>query len=162
MHTDVVVGEVAARQYGLITLGQARAAGVTEGQVRRRLATGEWRRLRPRVFVLVGAPATWEQAVLASVFGAGHGAVASHLCAAALHGFPDVLRDTLEVTAPVGWNPKIRSLCIHRTQSLPPYDVRVVDGIPVTSYARTLVDCTGRLSLGQIARALDAGLVRGT
>jgi hypothetical protein len=43
---------------------------------------------------------------------------------------------------------------------LPGHDVRVVDGIPCTSYARTLVDCTGRWSLGQIARALDAGLVR--
>lgn len=160
MHTDVMVGMIAARQYGLITLGQARAAGVTEGQVRRRLATHEWRRLRPGVFALVGAPSTWEQAVRASVFAAGHGAVASHLCAAALHGFPDARRDIVEVTAPVGRNPKIRGLRIHRTQSLPSYDVRVVDGIPVTSYARTLVDCTGQLSLGQIARALDAGLVR--
>jgi hypothetical protein len=123
--------------------------------------TGEWRRLRPGVFALVGAPSTWEQAALGSVLAAGDGAVASHLCAAALHGFPDVLRDTLEVTAPVGRNPKIRGLRIHRTRTLPSYDVRVVDGIRVTSFARTLVDCSGRLSLGQIARALDAGLVRG-
>lgn len=49
---------------------------------------------------------------------------------------------------------------MHRPGLLPDYDVRVVGGIPVTSYARTLVDCTGRMSLGQIARALDAGLVK--
>ena len=43
---------------------------------------------------------------------------------------------------------------------MPEHDVRIIAGIPATSYARTLVDCTGRMSLGQIARALDAGLVR--
>jgi hypothetical protein len=71
------------------------------------------------------------------------------------------MRDTVEVTVPSGRHPKLRGFVVHRTQVLPAHDVRVVDGIPTTSFARTLVDCTGRLSLGQIARALDAGLVRG-
>jgi very-short-patch-repair endonuclease len=65
-----------------------------------------------------------------------------------------------EVTARPGRNPKIPGVRVHRPALLPDHDMRVVGGIPTTSYARTLVDCTGRSSLGQIARALDAGLVR--
>jgi very-short-patch-repair endonuclease len=49
---------------------------------------------------------------------------------------------------------------VHRSRTLADYERRVVDRIPVTSFARTLVDCSGRLSLGQLARALDAGLIR--
>jgi very-short-patch-repair endonuclease len=160
VHVDVVVGTIAAGQDGLVTLQQARDAGVTDGQVRRRLRTSEWRRVRHGVFVIAGAPPSWEQTILAAVLAAGPGAVASHWSAAMLHGFPDASKGRPEVTAPPGRNPKIRDLRIHRPALLPDYDVRVVDGIPVTSYARTLVDCTGVMSLGQIARALDAGLVR--
>lgn len=87
--------------------------------------------------------------------------MASHLTAAGINCFPDGLRTNFfEVTAEPGTHPKIPGVKVHRPMLLPDYDVRVVNGIPSTSYARTLVDCTGRLSLGQIARALDAGLVR--
>lgn len=160
VHTDVVAGQIAAGQHGLITIGQALEAGISEGQVRRRLRTAEWRRVYPGVFALAGTPATWEQKVLGSVLAAGPGAVASHLSAAALHDFPDAVRELPEVTARPGTNPKVRNIRVHRPATLPDYDVRVVNAIPVTSFARTLVDCTGRMSLGQIARALDAGLVR--
>lgn len=98
--------------------------------------------------------------MLAVVLAAGPGAVASHLCAAVLRGFPDAVGDALEVTAFPGRHPRIPEVRVHRPATLPPYDVTTVDGIPATSFARTLVDCTGRMSLGQIARALDAGLVR--
>ncbi len=160
VHTDVEVGRIAAGQHGLVTLVQARGAGVTEGQIRRRLRTDEWRRVRPGVFAVAGAPETFEQRVLGAVFAVGPGAVASHMCAAALHNFPDSTRHALEVSVPPGRNPKIRGLKTHRPGILPEHDVRIVGCIPTTSYARTLVDCTGRMSLGQIARALDAGLVR--
>ena len=97
--------------------------------------------------------------MLAVVLGGGAGTVASHLSAAGLHGFPDTMK-TLRghrTSRTATEDPRGQG---SRTGLLPEHDVRVVDGIPVTSYARTLVDCTGRMSLGQIARALDAGLVR--
>jgi hypothetical protein len=160
MHTDVVAGDIAESQHGLVTLRQAVTAGITEDQVEGRVRAGKWRRVRRGVFAMAGAPKTWEQGVLAAVLRAGPGAVASHLCAAALHDFPDSVRELPELTAPPGRQPKIPGVRVHRPATLPNYDVRIVDKIPVTSFARTLVDCTGRLSLGQIARALDAGLVR--
>jgi very-short-patch-repair endonuclease len=160
MDTDVIAGEIAARQLGLITTEQALAAGITPSRVRARHRSGKWKRVRHGVFAIVGAPHTWEQSVLAAVLASGPGAVASHFSAAALHKFPDAIREAIEVTLAPGTHARVRGVRVHRPQLLPEHDVRVVDGIPVTTFARTLVDCTGRWSLGQIARALDAGLVR--
>jgi hypothetical protein len=98
--------------------------------------------------------------VLAAVLVSGDGTVASHLTATAIHRYPDVPREGVEITVPPGRHPKPRNVRVHRPAALPEHDRRVVDGIPVTSFARTLVDCSGQLSLGQLARALDAGLVR--
>ena len=160
MDSDVIAGKIAAEQHGLITVVQADAAGLSQDQIDRRVRNGRWRRVRRGVFALAGTPQTWDQALLAVVLRAGDGAVASHFSAAALHRFPDSMRETLEVTAHPGTHPKIKGIRVHRPARLPDHDVSVVGGIPTTSYARTLVDCTGCCSLGQIARALDAGLVR--
>ncbi len=160
MHVDVIVGEIAVLQLGLITRRQAIEAGVTDNQIKKRVRAGRWRRARTGVFAVAGAPRTWEQGVLAAVLRAGDGAVASHSCAAVLHSFPDSVRELPEVTAPPGRHPRIPGVRVHRPALLPEHDVRVIGGIPVTSFARTLVDCTGHWSLGQIARALDSGLVR--
>ncbi len=161
MHTDVMVGRIAARQLGLITRLQALDAGVTAGEIRWRAATGRWSKIRFGVFAVAGAPTSWEQRVLAAVLAGPPGTVASHFSAAVLHAFPDVVRDGIDVTVPKGAQPRLSGARLHRPRHLPEHDVRVVDGIPVTSFARTLVDCSGRMSLGQIARALDSGLVRG-
>lgn len=161
MKADVFASRVAAERHGVITLEQALEVGLTQDQVDVRVRSGRWQRLHLGVYALAGAPRTWEQRVVAAVLRAGVGAVASHLCAAALHAYPDSVRDMIEVAAAPGTQPRIPGVRVHRPKLLPEHDVRVLDGIRVTSYARTLVDCTGRLSLGQIARALDAGLVRG-
>jgi hypothetical protein len=149
----------AARQLGLLTRDQARDDGLTDSQIRRRLGSGRWRRVRTGVFAIDGAPVTWEQQLLAAVLAGPLGTVASHLAAAVVHDYPDVSRGRLEVSVPAGTQPRIEGVRVHRPQLLPEHDVQVIGGIPVTTYARTLVDCTGVLSLGQVARALDAGLV---
>jgi hypothetical protein len=55
---------------------------------------------------------------------------------------------------------ELAHVVVHRSVLLEPVDRTVVDGIPMTSVARTLADCSGALSLGQLARALDSALVR--
>jgi very-short-patch-repair endonuclease len=86
--------------------------------------------------------------------------LASHLTAAALHAYPDAVEEGIEVTVPTRTQPRIAGVRVHRPATVANYEHRSVRGIPVTSYARTLVDCSGWMSLGQLARALDAGLVQ--
>jgi hypothetical protein len=160
MEADVAAGAIARKQHGLITAAQARESGITKREVQWRAASGRWTRLHPGVFAVSGTPETWERKVLAAVLFGGEGTVASHFAAAPLHRFPDVPKELVEITVPPGRQPRAAGVRVHRPAPLPAYERRVVDGIPVTSFARTLVDCSGRLSLGQLARALDAGLVR--
>jgi very-short-patch-repair endonuclease len=162
MDMDVVVGEVAKAQHGAFTHEQAIVAGASEGRIKFRRRSGRWLRLRQGVYAIAGTPETYERKVMAMVLSAGDGAAASHLTAAALHEFPDVDRDTLEVSVLPGHQARVRGVALHRPGRLDANDVTRVGPIAVTSYARTLVDCTTRLSLGQIARALDAGLVART
>jgi hypothetical protein len=160
MDTDVVAGEIAREQYGVITRAQALAAGITPDEIRRRTMSGRWRRIWVGVFALAGTPSTWEQRAMGAALAAGPGAVTSHLTAAVLHRFPDVVPGVVELTVPPGRQPRFPGIRVHRPAQLPEFERRVIGRIPVTSYARTLADCSGRLSLGQLARALDTGLVR--
>jgi hypothetical protein len=160
MEVDVAIGAIASTQYGLVTIAQAANAGLSAKQRQVRVATRRWERVQPGVYALAGTPVTWEQRVMAAVLAGGDGTVASHLAAAALHRYPDVGRELVEVIVPPGRQVRLERATAHRLAALPDYERRVVAGIQVTSYARTLVDCSGQLSLGQLARALDQGLVR--
>lgn len=157
--TDVVAGELAARQLGLITRKQALDARIEINEIRWRIRSGRWIKRQVGVFAIAGAPQSWEQDLLAVVLASGEGAVASHYAGAGLHAFPDGMREALEVTVKPGTQPRLRGIRMHRPGVLSDHDVTMVGCIPTTSYARTLVDCTGLMSLGQIARALDFGLV---
>jgi hypothetical protein len=160
MEVDALAGEIASGQHGLITLEQARTLGISAKHVRVRTRAGRWSRIQPGVFAISGSPRSWAQRVHAAVLAGGDAAVASHFAAAALHRFPDVPEAVVEISVPPGCQPRPRNVRVHRPVFLPDHDRRTIAGIPVTSYARTLVDCSGQLSLGQLARALDTGLVR--
>jgi predicted transcriptional regulator of viral defense system len=79
---------------------------------------------------------TLEGRWLAAVKTCGPGAVLSHISAAALW---DLIRSSspiIHVTTPNRASPK--GIRIHRVRSLHPDDVALIDGVPVTSVARTL------------------------
>ncbi len=82
-----------AHQQGLATVGQLRGVGVTEGFIRQRLRTREWRRIHRQVLGLSGATPSWARDVRAALLAAGPHAVVSHATAARLHGFDGYDRD---------------------------------------------------------------------
>lgn len=109
---------------------------------------------------LVGAPRTPLTDVMAAVLDAGSGAAASHRTAAALWGMSGFrLGRPAEVVRPhtaERHRPTFGRL--HRTRSLPPHHVTVVEGIPVTTVARTLFDLAGVLHPAHAERAVDNAL----
>ena len=82
----------------------------------------------------------------------GVGAVLSHLDAAALWRIYDGIGARIHVTAL--WRRVVSGLWVHRARRMHPDDVTVIDGIPVTTVARTLVDLTDVLSGDRVLRAL--------
>lgn len=152
------VSELAAAQHGVFSRRQAASTGATKKQVRRLLDLGLLREPRPGILVVVGAPSSWEQRL--SILTVIDGIVASHRSAARLHrldGFASW--DHIEVSAR-------RSLhaaeAIGHRRDLPPSDVVVLNGVPTTNLARTLVDLGDVVDLEAVERALDDARRRGT
>lgn len=152
----------AAGQHGLLTSDDLHRLGVTRHQRATLTSCGVLRRVRKGLFVLAGAPETWEHLVLRACLSIGPHAVASHRSALRLWG----LRrddDRVEVTAPMGRTQRIDGAVVHRSDDLEPMDVRCVDGLPVTSVARTLCDAGAvlpeRVVGWMIERAIGTRLV---
>ena len=90
---------------------------------------------------------------MAAVLAAGKGAALSGLSAAALcKAWRRPVRE-IHVTAPRGRHSQ-SGFRLHTTRRLHPDDVAELDGIPVTTMARTLVDLTDVLTAHQLANVI--------
>jgi hypothetical protein len=156
---DQRADRIASRQQGILTAADARRAGLTPDQIRNRLETGRYIRLTRGVYAVAGSPAGFRRNVWAACLASSPPAVASHLTAAALGGlWPPMLLP--HVTVPPGASARQRLARVHRSR-LAPVDRTVVDGIPCTTPARTLVDCATLLGPASLARLVDATLTPG-
>ena len=148
----------ASRQHGLITRVQARDLGLSDAGVHRRLRKGEWERVHRGVFRLAGAPATWQQTLLAACL-AVPGATASHRGAAALWGLPNVPLRT-EITASGAHQVHLDDVTVHRSAAVAFRDRVWRDHIPVTSLPRTVLDLASVLRPEALEAVLDHLLAR--
>ena len=132
--------EIAASQYALFTGAQWKAAGLSRRQLQYKKASGLVREIHPGVFALAGAPASFEQQVLAACLSVG--GVASHRCAALLWGFRKFEAASVEVLVRKDHTPSRQGVkvLVWRTGRLDDADTTVVRGIPITRRARTLLD----------------------
>jgi very-short-patch-repair endonuclease len=149
-----------ARQFALITSKQASAAGISAQSVTRRDRSGEWIRELPTVYRATAAEVTMRQVALAPVLWAGPSSLASHTTAAALHGFRELRpRGKPEIWIPVTRRIESSAVTVHHGTRLDRADRTTIDGIPVTTAVRTLIDLSGRLE-DQKLLALTEDLLR--
>jgi hypothetical protein len=151
------ITEIGERQHGVLAQHQAKAAGMSAFQIRRRLANRHWDDLGEEVVGLPGAPRTWRRAVAASTL-AGPGGHAGYRTAMALYHVPGFAENRLEVVRRVNASPTSKLSTVHRTRWLPPWHVTPIDGIPVTTVARTLFDLAAVVSYPRLRRAVNSAL----
>jgi hypothetical protein len=133
-------------QHGLATRGQLATAGIAGRTVTRRVRAGVWREPAPGVIDLGTHPASWQQAARRLLLAAGDGAVLSHRTAAHLHGMVDCRRPgRIDVLVARGRHDEAAGARLHTTVRLHADERSLVDGLPVTGEARTLVDLAGLL-----------------
>ncbi len=156
---DRLIGALADLQHGLVTRQQARELGLTDAQIARRVAQGRWVKCEPHVFRIVGAPATWQQRVL-SVCLATEG-VASHRTAAMLLGLGLWPGGVVEVTTDPDRNYRNPDAHVHRSVDDPAIDSRTLDGIPLTSVPRTLLDLGSVVPQDRLEKCVERALFRG-
>lgn len=141
----------AAAQHGLLSRSQLLALGATDNEIGWRLKSGRIEPLHPGVYYLNATPATWKTDVLGGVMAAGPEAVASHRCAGVLWGLDAVHGRLIELTVPYEDSPVPGGVVLHRTRR--PCRTAVVEGIPVTSVERTVLDLTRLLPQPVLVKA---------
>jgi hypothetical protein len=150
----------ARRQHAVITRWQVLESD-TRSQLERHLLRGRITLRHPGVYVVAGAPATYEQAVMAAVLAAGGDAWASHRTAARLWGLKVQGPTEIDVLTLPNRRLRLAGVAHHRNRLVPIVDVASVQGIPVTTVARTLVDCIPWLSGSRLGSAVDDARRRG-
>jgi very-short-patch-repair endonuclease len=139
-HPDVLVARRAADAWGVLSLDELYACGLSRATVLIRVRNGRLHPLHRGVYAVGHASVPLEGRFLAAVKACGHVAVLSHVSAAALWGFVGWDGRYPEVTFTGASSRAHRGLRIHRTTTLDRRDIRRHQGIPVTSPARTLLD----------------------
>jgi len=123
------------------------------------LRRGVIERIVPGVYRVVGASRTWRQRLMARCLSSG--GVGAMVSAAFLHRLDGSVERAPEVLVERSSRGRVRHGHVHSTDRLDPRDVTEVDGIPVTSVARTLCDVGAVVSDDLVERFLDDALRRG-
>jgi len=157
---DERAARLAAEQWGVLDTADLRACGFSESAIAARRRNGRLRRIHPGVYAWGHDRLTLRGRFLAAVKAAGPGAVLSHRSAGVLWGLFGWDEAWLpEVTIPMRGARKIDGITIHRSR-VPP-EVIVLDGIPVTSPARTLLDLATVASFKPLRRAVREATAQG-
>jgi very-short-patch-repair endonuclease len=146
-----------ARQHWLVSQDDVRRAGGSWRQADARVRAGAWERVDRGVYRLVGAPTTWEGRVLAPILSIGGRTVASHACAAALHGIPGFGEGVPEISVERGLGARRADLRLHTSTDLDRTNTVVMRGVPCTSLPRTILDLARAGSDKRILRAIEWG-----
>lgn len=142
--------ELGSMQWGLVTAGQAGRLGINRVTLGRLSDRDVLTRLRHGVYSLPSADfgplqelrAAWlaidSQLAVEERVESINDAVVSHASAAAVHGLGDLVSVRHEFTSPVRRQSSQGDIRFHRADVRD--DKTIVDGLPVTSVARTIAD----------------------
>lgn len=147
---------LAETQHLVFSLDQLVALGLSASAAQKRAATARLHRIRHEVHSLVPerqltAKGRWMAAVLAC----GPGSALSHNSAGDLTGLRRYSGSWIHVTVPGRAGRRHRGVRIHRSTTLGPEDVELIDGIPCTTVARTLFDLSEVLTERQLEWTFD-------
>jgi hypothetical protein len=153
------VREKAGLQAGFITAKQLRAMGFNQAAVRRRVKHGHLVKAGTGLYALPGVDVN-RQTLLRAAALSLPGATVSHQSAAFLHSGRDFAQSRPTVTVPMGTTHDFPGAVVHETNDLSADQVVTIDGLQVTTPARTILDLAGSLSSETVAEILDDWLAR--
>jgi predicted transcriptional regulator of viral defense system len=155
---EALLNKIARDQRGLFTLAQAEACGFARRTVTGRAARGLYEQIHPGVYGFAGSEATWNRQVIAAVLSVNLPSAASHRTAAFLWGMTDYCPERIEIVTRRHLRLMRVPFVVHESKDLVETDIHLVDRIPTTSPARTLVDLGASARLGTVARCFDTAL----
>jgi predicted transcriptional regulator of viral defense system len=151
------LADLARRQHGVVSIRQLQQLlGFSRAGVKRLVENGRLHRVYPGVYAVGHLDLSPHGECLAAVLAVGPGALLSYYSAGWLWGIWRGSPKPIHVSAFVPrHHPPPRGTVRHRARNLVDDDRAFVDGIPVTSVARTLLDLAWKLRGDQLRRALE-------
>jgi len=147
MHAKSNITRLAAiqrRQHGAIHGDQLIGVGMSRHQISSMVRRQELRRVLPEVYVSAGSPETRHQALMTAALWAGPDGLISGTTAAELLQ-PSGRSHRIEVLIPATDRRRHANLFVRRTGDLRREDRITLLGIPVTSPARTVIECSATM-----------------
>ena len=157
---DRLVGDIAERHHGVFGSHHLDEVGVAGHERDYRLSIGRWIAVHDGAYRCAGTPLTWRGSALAACWAGGLRAVVSHRCAAELWELPGRDHTVIELTCPYARRARHQGLLVHESRVLESVVCTEVDGIPVTTVARTLLDLASVRAPTVVDLALDNALRR--
>jgi very-short-patch-repair endonuclease len=158
-HRGEALAALAGSQHGVVSARQLTELGFPPQTIARWIQGGKLHRIHRSVYAVGQQALSWQGRLQAAVL-ANEPAVASHITAAWIWGLLRSRPGTFHLTAPTRRHRK--ELIVVHFARLEPDDVTTVDGIPVTSPARTVLDLAPDRSprdLGRLLKRADDGEV---
>ncbi|MCP3857936.1 MAG: type IV toxin-antitoxin system AbiEi family antitoxin domain-containing protein [Actinomycetia bacterium] len=152
------IDDLFARQFGIIINPQAREAGMSQGQITRRVAQGRWERLRLGAYRSATTPLTWQGELLALVLLTG--GTASHRSAVRLDQLDGSFACAPEVTVEHPRQRPWAGAIVHGSTQMDLIRPRQVNGIAVTPVERSLIDVANVIDPRRLTRMVDDALRR--
>lgn len=150
---DAAIARVAARQHGVVSRAQLRAAGLAPSAIERRVLSARLHRVHRGVYALAPPPHHPFTGHHAALLACGDEAVLSHASAAALWRIAPAWPEQPEVSVPRSRR-SVAGVTLHRTRSLPPDQTTRRHGFPTTTVERTLLDLAETTGTDELVRAL--------
>ncbi len=150
------IAALAGVQHGVVARRQLIALGFTARQIHWRMVTGRLHPVFRGVYAVGHRGLDREGRWMAAVLACGPDAVLSHRSAAALRGLRPWGSWAIDVTAAGRTRHGHPGIALHNVRALQPDDRATLDGIPVTSVDRTLLDYAELAAPHQLGWAFEA------
>jgi len=151
---------MAARQHGVVSRGQLRGLGLSDGAIEKAVETGRLHAAFRGTFGVGTPPRGSHARMLAAVLACGDGALVSHLAAAYLLGLRDHSPSSVEVIAPGESGRAIEGVRRRHVRLPIGTEAGQCRGVPCTSPSRTVVDVAGMLGERGVRAMVERAAVR--
>jgi hypothetical protein len=158
---DRLIGDLAARQFGIVARKQLLAMGIGAGAIETRLRRHYLHPLHRGVYAVGHLALVPLAREMAAVLACGHDAAISHRSAAVVwHLLPASDDAEIDVTVPARGQRCRPGLRIHGSTRLSLQDIQHLRGLPVTAPWRTLVDLADTATDRELERATHEAITR--
>ncbi|HEX6152170.1 MAG TPA: type IV toxin-antitoxin system AbiEi family antitoxin domain-containing protein [Solirubrobacterales bacterium] len=148
------MADLAEAQHGVVSFRQLRQLGFSKGHISRAYEADRLRRIHRGVYAVGHARISPHGRCMAAVLACGAGTVLSHHSAAWLWGFLPACPKEAAVTV-LSQGHRRRGIRVYRVAGLSSRDYGALEGIPVTSVERTLIDLGAVATARNLTSAVD-------